>query len=245
MKRNNKKHKVQSRVNLAKRLAGYSLTAGAVLAAGGKAQAGIIYSGPLDEPFGYDYGPYDLTMEGSNPEAVFHGSNDDWFADSSNWFFVRSQGDNFLVNGTLTYHYGSYIVANKLPGSQYIGQYTNTPMYTVASFFWSLYWDGEPPFTTHTGAWTASDPSGYFGFSFDLEFESESGTPAETTVYGWGLVEGIDPANGRLLGWAYEDSGDPIHVGDTGATPIPVPSALGLAALGAAGVLSIRRRKKA
>jgi LPXTG-motif cell wall-anchored protein len=251
MKRKNKKHKGRSRVDLTKRLAGYSLTAGAVLAAGGKAQAGVIYSGPLDKPFGYDAGHYFLTMEGVVPEAVldgFHGAG--WYgADSSNGFYVMSLGYpypsyyvNFRVNGAPTYYVGYFNNVAKLSGSQYVGQSTNTPIYQAGGFIWTLTFGGD---FYYTGSWTYYDPSGYFGFSFDLEFESESGAPPETTVYGWGLVEGLDARNGRLLGWAYEDSGAEIHVGDTGATPIPVPSALGLAALGAAGVLSIRRRKKA
>jgi LPXTG-motif cell wall-anchored protein len=243
MKRKNKKHKGRSRVDLTKRLAGYSLTAGAVLAAGGKAQAGVIYSGPLDKPFGYDAGHYFLTMEGVVPEAVldgFHGAG--WYgADSSNGFYVMSLGYpypsyyvNFRVNGATSY-FGIYANVNKLSVSQYVGQSTNTPIYHAGGFIWTLTFGGD---FYYTGSWTYYDPGGYFGFSFELE-------GSEDIVYGWGLVEGLDARNGRLLGWAYEDSGDPIHVGDTGATPIPVPSALGLAALGAAGVLSTRRRKKA
>ena len=51
--------------------------------------------------------------------------------------------------------------------------------------------------------------------------------------------------NGRLLGWAYEDSGAAIHIGDTGedSAAIPEPGGLALLAAGAAGVMTLRRKR--
>ena len=235
----NKKERNQE--NLTKRLAGYSLTAGLVIAAGGKAQAGIIYSGSMNEPFGTDYGDYNLTMEGLNPEARFWGevstnstiTNSTMFTSSVSLRVTR-MNNNFRVNA------GSmYSSIYNLPVSSNVGSTVNTPLRSNALFY-------SATLVFCHGSWKQDGQSGYFGFSFDLENESAGGAAAGTTVYGWGLVERIDISNGRLLGWAYEDSGGAIHVGDTGAgtSAIPVPSALGLAALGAAGVLSMRRRKK-
>ncbi len=244
MKRKSKKNKRQSRADLTKRLAGYSLTAGAVLAAGGKAQAGIISSGPMSQDFGSTYGDFDLTMEGSSPEARFWGASSfttkTYYGMTSSTrnatFGVKRLNNNFQVNAD-TMFYSIY----KLPFSNQVGQNNNKPN-THSGIFFKMNSVHYSYGTVHSyiyGNWTQDGQSGYFGFSFDLEGSGD-------TVYGWGQVERIDESNGRLLGWAYEDSGDPIHVGDTGAAPrIPVPSALGLAALGAAGVLSIRRRKKA
>lgn len=93
------------------------------------------------------------------------------------------------------------------------------------------------------GQWTKGCDKGFFGFSFELEKQSDSATSAGTTVYGWAEVERLTYNQGKLIGWAYEDSGDPIQVGDAGA--IPEPNTFALLALGAAGVTALRRRKSA
>ena len=252
MRRKVKKNKKErNRKNLTKRLAGYSLTAGLVMASGGNAQAGIIYSGPMDQPFGTDNGDYDLTMEGSDPEVRFWGNNSVYWTGPDSWTEVRIKSfgtnrlnDNFkaFIESTIPWVGYTYKTIKKLSYSNMVGPNTNTPNMYGGSFFRTcrshdhlLGWR----WTNTWGSWTSDGQSGYFGFSFELEGSGD-------TVYGWGLIERIDVENGRLLGWAYEDSGAEIHVGDTGAaTPvIPVPSALGLAALGVAGVQAMRRRGK-
>ena len=100
MKRKRKiNNKGQRRVDLTKRLAGYSLTAGAVLAVGGKAQAGIISSGSISQDFGSTYGNYDLTMEGSAAEARFWGNSNSITAPTMYTlsFGVDSLSNNFQV----------------------------------------------------------------------------------------------------------------------------------------------------
>jgi len=49
-----------------------------------------------------------------------------------------------------------------------------------------------------------------------------------------------------VIDWAYDDSGAPIHVGDTGGTggTAPEPSSLALLAAGALGLAAFRRRKQ-
>ncbi len=89
-----------------------------------------------------------------------------------------------------------------------------------------------------SGLWTADNQRGFFGFRFVLENDSASGLPADSFVYGWGEMERISASAGRLLQWAYDDTGAPIGVG-----VIPEPGTLGLLALGAAGLAALRKRR--
>jgi hypothetical protein len=58
------------------------------------------------------------------------------------------------------------------------------------------------------------------------------------------LVE-VSEGEGTLLGWAYDASGDPIAVGNTGVNPVPLPSSLALFALGMATAgVKLRKEKK-
>jgi LPXTG-motif cell wall-anchored protein len=55
------------------------------------------------------------------------------------------------------------------------------------------------------------------------------------------------PTQLEVISWAYNDvAGAPIEAGQTtevGATPEPSTAALGLLALGAAGILALRKRR--
>lgn len=53
------------------------------------------------------------------------------------------------------------------------------------------------------------------------------------------------PDQMTIIDWAYDDSGAPIHVADTGVNQVPEPSSLALLAAGAAGVAAFRCRKAA
>jgi hypothetical protein len=66
------------------------------------------------------------------------------------------------------------------------------------------------------------------------------------TYYGWIRVK-IDRVNSTYLvkDWAYDDSGAAILAGNTGQGFVPEPGTLGLLAAGSAGVLAMRRRRKA
>ena len=269
---------------MAKRLAGYSLAAGAALAGAEHAQADIIYSGPLgpQHGFGEIYGPCRLQMEGDIPEAYLNGGTttvDGGMGGSlhGTGLWVNRHADNFQVAtlpvggttaggmsaGTTTpvvVASGPTVRANDTMGGggtdpgdptgriiaaqpgQLIGQaqtVTNTTMNgatTTQQVGASVVPNQSSGAFTGDGYgfWTADGSSAYMGFSFDLESDG-------STVFGWAEIVRIDAKNGRLLGWAYEDSGESIRAGAI----IPEPSSLALLALGAAGIAPWRRRKKA
>jgi len=67
---------------------------------------------------------------------------------------------------------------------------------------------------------------------------------------GWAEIRVDDIDSITLLGYAYEDTGMPIRIGDTGngepgpgPAPAPEPSTLALFALGATGLAALRRRR--
>jgi hypothetical protein len=88
--------------------------------------------------------------------------------------------------------------------------------------------------TTPTGLW-ASSSHGYLGLSFIVSSQE---------YLGWAeLLLDNDTPSATLVSYAYNDQpGEAIAAGDTG---VPEPSSLTLFALGAAGVLAVRRRKQA
>ncbi len=71
----------------------------------------------------------------------------------------------------------------------------------------------------------------FVGVKFDLSGAS---------FFGWiGLEVEQHRLTGRVTGWAYEDTGDPIRAGQ-----VPEPSPLALLAMGAAGIAALRRRTR-
>jgi hypothetical protein len=195
-------------------------------------QAAIISSGTLDQAFGGEAAnPLELNFEGSQDDAVFMGRMSYLYTASTYFTFFNAYrtGSNFSVIGT-----GNQI--KELSTSDYIGSATNTPGQSGGFFYFR-----STPGTRTTGNWTDDGDTGFIGFSFKLEEDSttEGGAKAGDPVYGWAEVERLTGGEGKLLGWAYEDTGQKIKVGNTGR--IPEPSAFALLALGAAGLHSLRQ----
>ena len=214
-----------------RKLLAYSAAAGAAIVGGNAADGEIIYSGAMEQDFGTDAGTLMVNFEGSQDDAMFRGVKTRFTASSYfTWFSARRSGNDFDMLETATH------LVKKLSSSATVGTAANLP-----GTYYGLFYMRSTPGTMTTGNWATNGQSGFFGFSFTLEGESDSGLAAGSTVYGWAEVERIDAANGKLLGWAYEDSGDPIRVGQTSS--IPEPNTLALLAFGAAGVTALRRRR--
>ena len=203
---------------VAQKMTGVSLAAGAAgltLSGGGPVEAVVVHSS-VNQAFGTVAGALSLTMEGTQREAGLRGRNDS-YGSSLRWAGVNA------YNGVVTTG-GIRRIVQSLPTSQYVGPATNTVRGQIGNF-------------THnsiSGVWVDNQPH-YFGFTFRVEGSGQ-------LVYGWGQLQRTSPGNGILIEWAYEDSGAPLQVGDT--VGIPEANALALFALGAAGVLAYRKRKK-
>jgi hypothetical protein len=82
-----------------------------------------------------------------------------------------------------------------------------------------------------------SGQTGYIGFRFD-----PNGVAGVQTWYGWMHISaGSDSspfANGTVIDWAYDNTGTGIQVGS-----VPEPSSIALLAMGAVGLLALRRSR--
>ncbi len=216
-----------------KRIAAYSLGAGATMMASPGAQANIIWSGDISIDFGSSE-TVDWTIEGVLSETRligFNGGNSAHFGVSA---FAPHDKMQFAgpvgIVALLSASQSIPSALNFVPNAYFFFR-TTYFLLTPNSSFSTAY------FNT-TGAWTVDGQRGFFGFSFILENESASGAPEGTMVYGWAEMERISASEGRLLQWAYDDTGAPIQVG-----VVPEPNTLGLLALGAAGIAAMRRRR--
>lgn len=100
------------------------------------------------------------------------------------------------------------------------------------------------------GAWLDNNPH-YFGLRFDngsglqyawvqAQVNYLTGTP-EVQTPGLGAAS-VPSISLTVIDWAYDSSGAPIVAGDAG---VPEPGTMALFAIGAAGLVALRRRRKA
>jgi hypothetical protein len=98
------------------------------------------------------------------------------------------------------------------------------------------------PYSAGTYNPTLNSTSNYVGFRFQNE------AAGNQTQYGWFQMSfgtsATDPAR-AIIGYAYENTGLPINVGDTGVPEPTTTALLGVMAAGAFGVRAWRKRKAA
>jgi hypothetical protein len=247
MKRKKTDRKKQKRTD-EKRLIPYIAAAGVTLAFAAPADSGIIYT------------PADIDVNSSWPSINMDNAEDDefylgvWWGNSeeqeypsSSWVYGQIEPSNAAVL-VGTESYDSYYYALNLPFGAIISEssYEGKSWSDQSARLFSAY-------VTSSG--DASDSYGNFGPGnggyLGVVFESDSGDP----FYGWIHVDSIaeDFTSFHIDGWAFEDDEEFILAGDTGylyendagaPVPTPEPSTLALLAMGASGVLAVRRRKK-
>ncbi len=203
-----------------RRLAGYALAAGTAFVGAGQADAGIVYSGPLD-----------VNILPTNPGAV---QNFDFDGDTNIDFRIGNFTDNppTIVEG-LFYSSAGYVgedLGASLPFATPLGYGDLISSSNVGTkSIGKLTFDSVPP--SIPGLPWVPGVDAYIGIAFTI------GTDVH---YGW-----VETAVGTdysltVKGWAYND------VADAGinAGVVPEPSSLALLAAGAAGVVAFAARKR-
>jgi len=158
--------------------------------------------------------------------------------------------DGFQTDFTLEAETGgltfSMIYADALNGTQFVdtagsypaalnqGAYIYSGSPTTTNGMLSVYLDGS-----YKGNWSNTGSPAYLG----VVFQHSGGT-----YYGWAQIETFvtsGGASGELVDFAYNSvAGQGIDAGQTSSSSAaPEPSTLALYALGAAGILALRRRK--
>ena len=234
-----------------KKLARYALAGGALLAAPLAAKADIIYSGALDE-VASDGGSISVSMDssatidftlntylwnyggyGSFGGESYTEPNTGTTLESAPLASGASVGSGNTFGGAFTLfedygYYSEYSYEYSSSGCGYKGEY---PCYATGY---------SGPYYNTYGSWPDSGTPYYLGVSF---------TRGGQTYYGWAEVATYvttGSAEVVLYGYAFNDvAGASILAGEmTNPVPEPKPT-MALLALGAVGVMALRRRRNA
>jgi hypothetical protein len=218
-----------NRSKLDSKLIRYALAGSAVLAAPAAADASIIYSGTVNSS---------IEQTGSGP--------------SSSTLNVTLDGS--LTDFTLTAQVGGGVIAGVSvsgPGTTYfVADGVGPKALTLGTLISAANATGSggnlststgSPVSVKSGNWSADEVPAYLGLRFDISGSAH---------YGWAQLSidvdgGVSPrAYVNLIDYAYESQADvSILAGDT-TVATPEPSSLALFALGAAGVMALRRKRQ-
>lgn len=235
-----------------------ALGAGALLA-GGTAEAGIIYSGPINADVGYALGALDHYNSGPlGPISATFSFLRIGYGSNIRAIIGTGCGCVKFATQTLTHLGVTSISFLKLfnAGAKWSTQVTGTHYYPhvkVGARAWgSAIRDSGAPFTAYSTAGV-----GPFSDKYALFVIGEG----PDTLYGWlhlsfSITDGFGPDSTfgpdlTILDWAYDDTGAQLAAGQTTApettTPEPasaVSTGLAALAMGAVGLRKWRRARK-
>ncbi|MBN2562273.1 MAG: PEP-CTERM sorting domain-containing protein [Phycisphaerae bacterium] len=241
------------RRDLDQKLLAYSATAGAALVVAQQADGNIIHSGLTnitidagnpsvsldldgggvnDVTFSFQYSTTPLTngMVRNWQLRLQPAGTNNFMATSASGLALRLGAGSAIAAGTQWFA-GNGLLARRQQSSGSFPMMVPTYHYMTTVMYSS--WRSGTMWTPFSNTWDFGSfhgQRGYVGFRFDIAGGS--------THYAWIDFEGAaDASSGTIRGWAYESAAD------TGieAGAIPEPGSLALLALGAAGVLAMRK----
>jgi hypothetical protein len=240
--------KLNRRKNYKKMAASLSaLGAGALLGAA-TADAGVVYSGPVDQVVGFGPGTVSLYSSGPFGPSSTHFT---FYAFSSYFKSFNNRGVVASACGCLGFLTSSGFLKMFDKGAVWPAgsAYSSSNYGRIAQRIWGTFpTGGSSPIykTTHFAGGLASFNDKYALFAF--------GTGPDT-LYGWIHLSlsvtdafGSDPALGpnlRVVDWAFEDSGQTLAAGDAPEPATFIPTGVGALALGAVGLRKWRKTRKA
>lgn len=227
---------MSARTDFTKRFLHYSAASAAAMISTSAAHAGIVWNGTT-QSFDIRNGSFafvdlnsdltdDLSIQGAAGATLTNGLpfGRVWLTAYNSAFAAK---DGSAANG------GGNGDLNALPVGFLIGPavgFDNETSDTLAGTFNNLGVSTYGNFQHYVGEVR------YIGLRFNL------GTG---DLFGWIAIRlNPDLLSGDLLGFAYEDLGNPIAAGDTGVAGVPEPASILLMAAGAAGVAALRQRRR-